>query len=174
MEFIFNPKTLLEKINIQPDWVVADFGSGSGHWAVELAKLVGEKGKVYAIDILRSTLESVQTLAKIHNVSNIETRWSDIEKTSGLEQDSCDLVVISNLFFQADQSNYKIVLEEAFKVLKEDGRVLVVDWKPEAKIGPEQDQRASTGEIEKIGLSFFKRVEKIEAGENHWGLLFFK
>lgn len=173
MNFIFDPKIVLEKVGVTPGSIVADFGSGSGHWAVELAKLVGEEGKVYAIDVLKPTLESVRTLAQIHKVSNIETKWSDIEKTSGLEAGSCDLIVISNLFFQVDQEGYKNVIEEARKVLKPEGRLLVVDWTKESKVGPEQDQRTTLEEIKSLAEDF-KKSEEISIGSDHWGLLLYK
>ena len=94
----------------------ADFGSGSGGWVLPLAKIL-EDGKVYAIDILEEPLSALRSRAKTLKIENIETIKSDVEKTSKLSSGSCDLVLLTNLFFQVEKKEE--VLEEAKKVLKE-------------------------------------------------------
>src|SRR5689334_12715207 len=46
-----NPRKMLAALKIKPGDVVADIGAGSGYHTFRLAKLVGKKGKVYAVDI---------------------------------------------------------------------------------------------------------------------------
>src|SRR3954453_16163250 len=41
---------LMPSLNIKPGDVVVDLGAGSGFHTMKLAKLVGPKGKVYAVD----------------------------------------------------------------------------------------------------------------------------
>ena len=45
-----NPQEVLNHLELEGDMVAADFGSGSGGWAIPLAKRL-KFGKVYAIDI---------------------------------------------------------------------------------------------------------------------------
>jgi hypothetical protein len=44
-----------------------------------LAKLVGNHGSVYAIDIIKSHLELVAKERDLHNLSQIKTVWSNLE-----------------------------------------------------------------------------------------------
>src|SRR5436189_6273350 len=54
------PSKLLEMLKFKPGEVVADIGAGSGYHTVRIAKLVGPKGKVYAVDIQPEMLKIVR------------------------------------------------------------------------------------------------------------------
>lgn len=174
MSFIFNPGEILDKIGVESGTTVADFGCGSGYFVLELAKRVGEQGKVFAIDVVPQALESVRSLAKMRGFFNIETRWANLEKTSTLEHDSCVLVVISNLFFQVDKKFLENIIEEAHKVLKTGGRVLVIDWDTKSVLGPPKDSRVGSDFIKDIFSDKFKAGKKMDVSESHWGLMFTK
>jgi len=44
-------KRALEKVGLGPGWTCADLGAGGGDVSISLAKIVGETGRVYAVDI---------------------------------------------------------------------------------------------------------------------------
>ena len=162
------------QIEIKPGSVAADFGSGSGYFALELAKRVGDKGKVYAVDVLPTALESVRSLAKMRGFLNIETRWANLEKTSTLDVASCDFILVANIFFQVDPKLWPSIIREAAKVLKPQGQVLFIDWKKESPLGPPKDQRVAEEKIKSLASERLEFVKKMEVGESHWGLLFSK
>lgn len=169
MEFL-NPKEVLKKLNLREDMVAADFGCGSGGWAIPLAKIL-KKGKVFAIDILEEPLSALRSKAKMEKVFNIDALKANVEKGVSLISESCDLVLMTSLFFQVE--NIKKVLEEGKRVLKKGGKILVVDWKENSKVGPEKRvAKEKVKEIAKeVGLSL---KEEFEAGIYHWGLVFEK
>jgi len=151
--------------------VAADFGSGSGGWAFPLAKKL-EEGKVYSIDILEEPLSALRAKAKLEKIFNIETIKSNVEKGSKLFNESCDLVLMTNLLFQCEDK--KKVIEEGKRVLKPGGKILVVDWKLDATLGPEKG-RVSPEEVKETALDLNLRIEKeFEAGIYHWGLILVK
>lgn len=173
MEEFLNPSEVLKKLELQESMTVADFGSGSGGWVLPLAKKV-EEGKIYAIDILEEPLSALKAKAKLAKIFNIETIKSDIERTNGsrLVQSSCDLVLMTNLLFQCD--NKKQVLEEGIRVLKPGGRILVIDWKKDAQLGPAEG-RVPIGEVRKIAKELGLALEKeFSASPYHYGLIFVK
>jgi ubiquinone/menaquinone biosynthesis C-methylase UbiE len=168
-EFL-NPKKILEKLNLKKDLIAADFGSGSGGWAIPLAKIL-EDGKVYAIDILEEPLSALKSKAKLEGISNIELIKNDVEKGVRLLSQSCDLVLMTNLLFECEEK--KKVLEEGKRVLKKGGKLLIVDWKKESKIGPAE--KVPPEEVKKMAEEIgFKLEEEFEAGPHHYGLLFSK
>lgn len=167
---IFHPSEILNKIEIKPGSTVADFGCGSGYFTLELAKKVGPEGKVYALDILPTALESVRSLAKMYNLNNIETRWTNLEKTSTLEKESCDLVLISNLFFQIEKKFWPVLTKEVEKVLKKEGQVLIIDWSKESPLGPPKEQRVDPKEILKL-MKNFHSINEWSVSETHWAIL---
>ena len=151
--------------------VAADFGSGSGGWAIPLAKKL-EEGKVYAIDILEEPLSALRAKTKLEKIFNIETIKSDVEKGSKLFNESCDFVLMTNLLFQCEDK--KKVIEEGKRVLKPGGKILVVDWKLDASLGP-KESRVSAEEVKKIAKELDLKLEKeFEAGSYHYGLVFLK
>jgi len=170
MNGFLNPNEVLKQVELQKSMVAVDFGSGSGGWAIPLAKKV-EEGKVFAIDILEEPLSALRSRIKLEKIFNIEPIKADVEKTSRLTSESCDLVLMSNLLFQVE--DIKKVLEEGKRVLKKGGRILVVDWKKDAILGPEK--KVLPEEVKKVAREINLELEKeFEAGLYHWGLIFTK
>ena len=163
-----NPSTVLDVLDLKESFIAADFGSGSGGWVIPLAKRLKE-GKVYAIDILEEPLSALKSKVRLEKILNIETVKSDVERTSKLLSNSCDLVLMTNLFFEVDEK--KKVMEEGKRVLKKGGKLLIVDWKEDSPLGPEK--KVSISEIKKIAKEVNLKLEKeFKAGLYHWGLIF--
>jgi ubiquinone/menaquinone biosynthesis C-methylase UbiE len=168
-----SPQEFINSLNLKNDLMAADFGCGSGGFAIPLAKKL-QKGFVWALDIQEEPLSALKGNAKLEGVSNIKTILCDLEepKGSGLADQTMDLVLIINLFFQT--KNKLAVLKEAKRVLKPKGRVIIVDWKPDAPFGPDRG-RVGPEEIEKLAKKIdFKKIKEIRAGSYHWALIFEK
>jgi ubiquinone/menaquinone biosynthesis C-methylase UbiE len=105
---------------------------------------------------------------KFEGISNIEIKKSDVEKNSLLLSESCDLVLMTNLLFEVE--DIKKVLEEGKRVLKTGGKILIVDWKKEASLGPEK--RILPEKVKEIALNLgFSLEDEFEAGSYHWALV---
>jgi ubiquinone/menaquinone biosynthesis C-methylase UbiE len=169
MEGFLNPEKVLDQLELRKNMVAADFGSGSGGWVIPLAKIL-EKGKVFAIDILEEPLSALNGKAKLEKVFNIKTIRADIEKGSGLLEEVCDLVLMTNLLFECEDK--KKVLEEGKKVLKPGGKILVVDWIKDNPLTPEIEW-LDFEEIKRMAEELNLKLEKeFEAGSYHYGLIF--
>lgn len=171
-EFL-NPEKTLNEIEIQQDMIAADFGCGSGGWVLPLAKIL-EDGKIYAVDVLEEPLSALRSKADSQGFSNIETILSDIENSSKISDESCDLILITNLLFGVEDK--EAVLKEAKKVLKSEGEILVVDWKKQAGgFGPQKQERISADQVKKIAEQLDLKLKKeFDAGGYHYALLFQK
>lgn len=171
-----DPKKNIAQLSVEDGMRVADFGSGSGHYTVAAADAVGDTGRVYAIDIQQALLKKVKNLSTNEHKKNIEVIWGDLERVGGskLREESMDVVLIANTLFQVE--NKDAVIKEAYRVLKQKGRLLVIDWTDSfGGLGPqpayvihESDARLR---IEKGG---FVHDRSIDAGAHHYGLIFRK
>lgn len=171
MQDFLNPEKVLKELKLKKDITAVDFGSGSGGWVILLAGIL-EDGKVYAIDILEEPLSALKSKAETERILNIKTIQSDVEKENGstLSESSCDLILMTNLLFQVEDKEK--VFEEAKRILKKRGKILVVDWLKNSPLGPKQG-KISADEIKKIAQKLgFKLKKEFEAGNYHYGLIF--
>jgi ubiquinone/menaquinone biosynthesis C-methylase UbiE len=153
---------------------VADLGAGTGHHSLELAKIVDVSGRVYAVDLQKDLLKELSDRARDEGLVNIIPIVADIEKPkgTGLESGSMDACLIANALFQVeDQFAF---LKEAFRILKPQGEMLVIDWNDSYKgMGPPEKnvlKKDSLVEMaEEIGFKFNRTIG---AGEYHYGLIF--
>ncbi len=173
-----NPDQVVEDLKIAPGMKIADFGCGSGYLAFELAKKTGPEGKVYAIDVLPSAMESVRSQAKMRGLYNIEPVRANLEilGSSKLSDQSCDMVVMANILLQAQEKAG--VVSEANRVLKSGGAMVFLEWRPDAKIGPPSAGLSVSAEsiknmVKELKLDLILERE-FDAGSHHYGLIFKK
>lgn len=170
-EFV-NPIQILAKIGLEKTMTAADFGSGSGGWTIPLASLL-EEGRVYAIDIQEEPLSALMGKARLQGISNIKKIIADVEKeVLEIRGNSCDLVLMTDLLFQIDDKT--AVFREANRILKPEGKVLVIDWNVDSSLGP-REGRISQEKVKELAQnSSFQLEEELKAGDYHYALVFTK
>ena len=168
------PSKTLAVFDLREGMRVADFGAGSGAYAHDASIRVGHTGKVYAIEVQKELLKKLEADIKESHITNIECIWGDIEKKGGvkLADGSMDRVIIANVLFQA--TDKLGLIDEAKRILKKDGMVLLVDWKDSyGGLGPAPEhvvlQTAATQLFVKRG---FTVGEIISVSEHHYGIIF--
>jgi len=173
MNTFLNPEKVLDEIELRKDMVAAEFGCGSGGFAIPLAKKL-EDGLVYGIDIQEAPLSALKSRCLFEKIKNVRIIRSDLEKPKGstLTDFSLDLVLMPNILFQVED---KIaIISETKRILKKEGKFLIIDWLPEASQGPAEG-RVPPEKIKKIAKDSGLKLEKeFQAGKYHYGLLFSK
>src|SRR5436305_5634656 len=64
--------TMLKALHLKPGQTVCDMGCGNGFYTLKLAKIVGEKGQVLAVDIQPEMLSLLNERAKEEKLANIK------------------------------------------------------------------------------------------------------
>ncbi|MDP3986198.1 MAG: class I SAM-dependent methyltransferase [Candidatus Veblenbacteria bacterium] len=175
---LLDPQALLkQELGVQFGHQLADFGcGGAGYFTLPAARLVGSRGKVYAVDILKSALEGVLSKAKLENLLNIETVWSDVERVGAtkITPTTLDSGLLINIMFQSRQNEN--ILQEAHRLLKQGGKLLVVDWKVEpTPFGPPSPNRLAPEKVMELATKLgFTQEKQFEAGPYHYGFVFVK
>lgn len=175
---LLDPEEILREARLSAGMSYADFGAGTlGAFVFPAAEMVGPRTTVFAVDILKGALEGIESRARIESIGNVKTVWGDIEREGGsnIDSESLDLVSMVNIAGLITKS--ETVLKEVKRVLKKDGKLLVVDWgtKVVGPVGPRREDRISSDEIRSAAeAAGMVTMKSFNAGANHWGLLFRK
>jgi ubiquinone/menaquinone biosynthesis C-methylase UbiE len=76
-DWLHPPIKILEDAGVRSDMTVLDFGCGPGGYSIAAAKLVGPRGKVYAVDIHPLALKSVQKTAVKRGLNSVKVISGD-------------------------------------------------------------------------------------------------
>jgi ubiquinone/menaquinone biosynthesis C-methylase UbiE len=161
------------RLGIEPGMSVADFGAGSGAYIWPIAESLANSGHLYAIDVQQDLLRRIHNEAQKRGITNVKIIWADLEKpkSSKIASHSLDVVLVSNLLFQIEDK--RAVFAEAKRVLKEGGKLAVIDWSDSFNMmGPHKKDVVTKEEgkklLEECG---FKADFEFAAGAHHWGLV---
>jgi ubiquinone/menaquinone biosynthesis C-methylase UbiE len=124
IDFIFPYiKKRVRGFGIEEGMTVVDYGCGPGRYTTRFAGLVGEKGKVYAVDIHELAIEAVKKKMEKRNLRNIEPVLAE-GYNSGLHDNIADVICAIDMFFGI--KNPTDFLKELKRITKSDG-ILVID-----------------------------------------------
>ena len=113
----FKPEEEINKLDIKQGQVVLDYGCGIGSYTIPVARLVGERGKVYALDKQPLALKKVRERAEKEGLRNIRTILSDGD--TGLPDESIDVILLFGVLPEIEDKDF--VLRELHRVLKPSG-----------------------------------------------------
>lgn len=121
-------KTMLAALHVQPGDVVCDLGCGNGFYTLKLAKQVGDKGRVLAVDIQREMLGLLKDRAAEEKITNIEPILGTLVDPK-LPAGTVDLVLLVDVYHEF--SHPEQMLAAIRKSLKPAGRVALVEFRAE-------------------------------------------
>ncbi|MCH8049352.1 methyltransferase domain-containing protein [Patescibacteria group bacterium] len=172
---LLNIGKILEDVDVWPGMHVADFGVGrTGAVTISAARIVGEEGEVYAVDIMPDVLKSVCNQCAFQGLTNVHPVWGDFERPGGvrLPAESLHFVFCVNNFWC--MGHPEAMVKEARRLLSDEGKLLVIDWKKDIvhPIAPPTDRLMNLREAKR----FLKDVgatslEEVPVNDTHWGLL---
>ena len=127
-----NTQKIINNLGISQGDKVADIGCGSGFFTYKFSKMVGSKGKVYALELKDEHIATLQSFLKsehIYNVDTIKGREDFIELPEQVDKMfMCSLYhVMYGVVSDNDRNAY---LESLTKWLKPGGELIIVDNGP--------------------------------------------
>lgn len=169
-----SPNQNVAQLNLKEGMVVADFGAGTGAYSKAASLLVGNTGKIYAIEVQKDLVKKLESDLKFWSGSNIECIWGDIEKLRGtkIADHSVDAVIVANVLFQVPDRIG--LIDEARRILKRNGKVLLVEGSASlAGIGPDPSRSIDKKQAEELFTKRgFKLLENISTNNYHYGIIF--
>jgi ubiquinone/menaquinone biosynthesis C-methylase UbiE len=140
------PDRVLRALRVRRGAVVADVGSGPGYFTARLARAVGPRGRVYAVDPEAEVLKVlVRRLDGRANVTPVLSRDDD----PMLPPASCELALFVNAYHHV--ANPPAFLRRLARCLKPGGRVAAIDWAyRETPVGPPLHRRIPPEKLERL------------------------
>lgn len=172
---LLDAPAILTRAGLVPTMHYADFGCGPlGHFVFPASEIVGPEGRVYAVDILKSSLAAIESRMKIETANNISVVWGDFERLGGVAVPPGSMHMISIVNIVPILLRSKNAIEEIKRTLRADGKVLLVDWKKEkTAIGPPIEHRVDAAEAELVlTRAGFELKHFFDAGPYHWAQVF--
>jgi ubiquinone/menaquinone biosynthesis C-methylase UbiE len=113
----------LKRVGVQPKQRVLDFGCGPGFYTVPAARIVGRRGRVFALDKSAKVLQELEQRAKEERLSNIEILLTSGELVIPLDDDSVDVCLLYDVIHSHyfSQQRRVTLLREIQRVLKSGG-----------------------------------------------------
>lgn len=124
-EIAAHRKEIVAACKIKPGMTVADVGAGTGLFTRMFATEVGDKGKVFAVDISSSFLRHIEKTCEADKIKNVETVLCDQFSTK-LPKNSVDLVFICDTYhhFEFPQRT----LQSIHDALRPGGQIILIDF----------------------------------------------
>jgi 2-polyprenyl-3-methyl-5-hydroxy-6-metoxy-1,4-benzoquinol methylase len=119
---------LLKLLKLKPGMVVADIGAGSGFFSFPMAKKVGPRGKVLAVDIQKEMLDVIRKRMKKNKVTNIEPIKGTLTDPK-LPAGKVDLILMVDVYHEFSHP-YEMTVAMV-KALKPGGQLVFVEFRLE-------------------------------------------
>ncbi len=137
----YHPNLNLESIGLHAGMVFMDIGCGYGFFTIPAAQIVGEQGKVYAVDVNASSIDRLKREATEKGLKNVTAKVGAGEET--VFCDTCADMVFYSIVLHDFRDPAK-VLQNARQMLKPTGTLVNLDWKKKPMpIGPPMSIRFS-------------------------------
>lgn len=161
-----DPEAILSGIGLGPGQTFADIGCGGGFFAIPAARMVGPGGKVYGVDADPSSISALQEQAAAEGLTNLYLTTARAEDAVICEH--CADIVFFGIALH-DFQDAPLVLQNARRIIKPDGKLIDLDWKKEGNFGPPQYVRFDEAKASRLIKAAGFTVTSVEdSGPYHY------
>jgi len=137
------PAGLLAELDICPGIAVGEIGAGKAFYTLPIARRVGPAGRVFAVEWRPWVIDELRARLVGPFASNFIELVVGRPAHTHLAAASCDLVILADIWHEIQDRD--ATLNEARYVLRPQGRLAILNWRPDALCppGPPLEHRVS-------------------------------
>ncbi len=173
----FDDRSILLSAGLSNGQTLIDCGCGDGHISLAASEMVGENGKVYALDVHGPSIDTLRSSIEQKRLTNIYADVVDITKRLPFPDSCADMVIMSNVLHGLVHNGEDgEVLNELARVLRPDGKFVMIEFrKEETDFGPPLDIRLSLEDINALltGLGL-EKSSNMDISPSHYMAVFIK
>lgn len=120
------PYKVIGAMKLKEGDVIADIGVGTGYYARKIARVVGEKGVVYGVDIQPEMLEMLVEFCEKQQIENVKPILGDFDDPK-LPKESLDWIILTDVYHEF--SDPEAMLAKMLEALKPTGKVCLLEYR---------------------------------------------
>ncbi|HNQ02343.1 MAG TPA: class I SAM-dependent methyltransferase [Syntrophales bacterium] len=157
--------TLFQILALKPGHTTLDMRCGTGMYTLAMAEIVGEGGRVHAVDLWAEGVERLREMIERRGVKNVRPIVADLGKPLPLPAESRDLILMAAVLHDLKEAGLQDgALAEARRLLKRYGTLAVIEFtKTPGTPGPPVSRRLSPEEVESRVSPFGFRRSGLQA-----------
>jgi len=155
------PKKTLENMLVTKNMDLLDIGAGIGYFSIPASKIVGQNGKVYAVDTSEEMLEELKQKIEEKGIENINLVKGKDYNTD-IKNNNVDYIFISNVLHEVEDKI--LFLSNYLNKLRSKGKIGIIEFKKiEVSKGPPIEHKISKEQLKeyfnKLDLEIIKEVD---------------
>ena len=153
------PHEVLNALKIKPGEVIADIGAGSGYFTFRLAHFVGDKGRVYAVDVSPEMIRHINRRIRDVKATNVVSILADPDDPLLLDRSINRFFICDVWHHIANPTKYLSLMK---RMLKPGGEIIMIDFeKKDLPVGPPAQMKIAREDLLKqIQDNGFKLVRE--------------
>ena len=141
------PSKMREQLQVKPGMVICDMGCGNGYHTLPLAEMVGENGKILAVDVQPEMIEMLRQNIERKGLKNIEP-INGLYHDPKLPPNTCDMILLVDVYHEFSHPVQMLAGMRA--ALKPGGQIVLVEFRAEDDTVPiKPEHKMSKAQINK-------------------------
>ena len=158
------PEQVMDVLGVEEGMTIGEIGAGRGYLTFTMAGRVGNEGRVYANDIDREALKSLEEQCRNEGITNVTTIVGKVDNPL-FPEGALDLAFMSFVFHMLKKPVE--LLKNLKPSLKPGAKLAILDFDPEKRRGPYPENAKIVELAVKAGYEL-NRIEKFSNRDNIW------
>ncbi len=153
------PERTIEALAIEDNQSIADIGAGTGYFTIRIAKHY-PKTKILAVDVEPDMVAYIENRAKSEGLTNVKTLLVQPKEEIKLPEPVDKILIINTYHHIPDRIHY---FKSLSSCLKENGSLIVIDFKLDSPEGPPVEHRIQPDQIqEELRKSGLEKINSMD------------
>ena len=119
---------MLAKLGVKKGMTICDMGCGNGFYALQLAKMVGPKGRILGVDVQPKMLEFLRERMEERGIDNVSPILGSFHNPR-LPDGEVDLILLVDVYHEFSHPEH--MLRAMRRSLSKDGLIVLVEYREE-------------------------------------------